>query len=922
MVSDLPSMDSLPVLLDPPDGLLLQPTTLYDRSGGSIIVRLKNPASEGSQYVYISKPGELTNGKALDYLVNATIATVEPTYWSSSDLFISNLFERDKNQIAKRLVTDILISQEPSGMREMLRERLLASQVIDKFGREKVLEWYLNSAKYGNLIYGVDAAARAYFGKPASELNLAEAAFIVAIGETPEVDPWTTTQVVLDQQSQIIQSMLSLGLISADDAYQAGNEELTIQPKVEVENPAPAFVDLVVNQLNGQLPIEHLERGGINIITTLDYDLQMQASCATEAHLNTLAGVQINNINLDRGECEAARLLPTLWFDNQDFSDGFDAEVVIIDPSTGQILAMVGELPSGLNTAQQTIHQSGTILTPFTYLTAFTRGMSPATMLWDVPGTLESQLYPGDLNGKEMGEDTGRVYHGPLRLRTGFANDYIGPAIQVMNSVGLDIVWQTATQFGISSLNKPNGGSYSGMDFFETDLSLLEITQAYGVFANQGALAGQYLFSPGNTNNSNRMNSVSVLSVNDSAGGELVDWSIPQIKPIVSPQLSYLVTHVMSDESSRWASLGHPNPLEIGKPAGVKVGQTNNKGDAWTVGYIPQMAVGIWMGYPDRKSGEVSVDAAAALWHAIIQYASRDLPLEDWQVPQGISFIDVCVPSGKLPTGLCPTVVTEVFLNGSEPTQADNLYKSFQVNRETGRLATVLTPPELVEERVYLDIPPQAEEWAQSAGLPIPPDTYDAVYSPSPANPNVQINEPEMFAYVSGVVPIKGSAYGDDFSYYRLQVGQGLNPQEWFLVGEDITTPVVGGLLGEWDTKGLSGLYAVQLFVVFEDQLVERDLIQVTIDDQPPDILILNPDNNQNYSFADNRLIILNVEADDNMVLDRVEFYIDDLMEMVLYQAPFIITWNSKLGDHEFRVVAFDLAGNINEAQVDFTIGR
>jgi hypothetical protein len=216
------------------------------------------------------------------------------------------------------------------------------------------------------------------------------------------------------------------------------------------------------------------------------------------------------------------------------------------------------------------------------------------------------------------------------------------------------------------------------------------------------------------------------------------------------------------------------------------------------------------------------------LWNALMQLASQGQPRDGWPIPPGVAVMDVCDPSGQLPTADCPNIVSEVFLNGSEPTQADTLYRSYQVNRETGFLTTVFTPPQFVEERVYLIVPPEAQAWAESAGLPLPPDSYDAIQPPR-VNPVVSITAPALFADVKGKVKIIGTASGTDFAYYRVQVGKGLNPTAWIQVGADMQTPVESGLLAEWDTSGLDGLYAVQLVVVYADQRVETAVIQVTI---------------------------------------------------------------------------------------------
>jgi membrane carboxypeptidase/penicillin-binding protein PbpC len=323
----------------------------------------------------------------------------------------------------------------------------------------------------------------------------------------------------------------------------------------------------------------------------------------------------------------------------------------------------------------------------------------------------------------------------------------------------------------------------------------------------------------------------------------MLDWSAPQARTVVTPAMAYLMTHALSDEPARWATWGRQNPLEIGMPAGVKVGQTFEGSDAWVIGYTPAHVVVTWTGVrtplsqvddllssPYLLGGPRGVTPRfpAALWNALMQKVSEGRPIEGWSQPQGVSVMTVCDPSGLLPTRECPNLVTEVFLNGSEPTQADTLFREFAINRETGLLATVFTPPELIENRVYMIVPEDARAWAQSEGLPIPPSAYDAI-QPPPFNPNVNIASPQLFADVNGVVRIIGTAAGDDFLYYRVQVGRGLNPQEWIQLGSDGTTPVENGILAEWDTEGLSGLYAVQLVVVREEQLAETAVIQVTV---------------------------------------------------------------------------------------------
>jgi hypothetical protein len=286
-----------------------------------------------------------------------------------------------------------------------------------------------------------------------------------------------------------------------------------------------------------------------------------------------------------------------------------------------------------------------------------------------------------------------------------------------------------------------------------------------------------------------------------------------------------------------------------------------------------------------------------------MQYASQDSSPEGWPVPAGINIISVCDPSGLIPSADCPNVVDEVFMAGNEPTQTDTLYQRLQINRETGQLATVHTQSELIEERVYLIVPPEAIEWARHAGLPIPPDSYDVITNDLSTTPNAEISSPEMFAYVRDTVPVTGTAIGDEFNFYRLQVGPGLNPRKWLQIGDEISTPVT----------------AIQLLVVDKEQHVETRTIQVTVDNQPPEVEIIYP--SESLEFIDQEdSITIQVNIIENIAIDSVDFYINNKAIHTLRQPPFSIPWQAKPGKHTLRVVAIDRAGNEGRTTIEFTV--
>ncbi|MCK4693267.1 MAG: hypothetical protein KAT23_06530, partial [Anaerolineales bacterium] len=291
-------------------------------------------------------------------------------------------------------------------------------------------------------------------------------------------------------------------------------------------------------------------------------------------------------------------------------------------------------------------------------------------------------------------------------------------------------------------------------------------------------------------------------------------------------------------------------------------------------------------------------------------------PQEGWVTPPGISTMEVCDPSGLLPTLYCPNVVREVFVHGTEPTHYDNLYRPFLINMETDKLATLSTPLDLIEEMVYLIPPPEAVEWARQAGIEQPPQEYDTLYEESVFDPQVNINSPIPFDILRGEVVVRGDARSEEFRYYRLQYGQGLNPVRWIQIGEDETTPVTQGLLGRWDTEGLSGLYTLQLVVVKTDGRIATAVIHVTTDNQPPRIQLLSPEPGDEFTWPDDREVVVEVEVSDEISLAKVIFYLDNRPIDTVTSPPYSTRWSvGQAGEHEVYARAYDTAGNMAESE-------
>ncbi|UCD41267.1 MAG: penicillin-binding protein, partial [Chloroflexota bacterium] len=255
------------------------------------------------------------------------------------------------------------MSDHPPSLQRSINEMILAAQINASFGREKVIEWYLNSTNFGNYAYGADAAARVYFGKSATKLSLAESAMLAAVAESPSLNPIDAPTAAHERKEGVLELMFEQGLISPNDLGEALEEEIKIQPlKGFSFDLSPYFTELVVDQADEFIRTDQIFRGGIDITTTLDYELQNQIECTINAHSDRITDA---TDDLDLEDCEMARLLPNAKIDSGEENVVFDSSVVVTDPNSGQILSIAGDDGTG--------HPPGSILTPFIYLTSFSR---------------------------------------------------------------------------------------------------------------------------------------------------------------------------------------------------------------------------------------------------------------------------------------------------------------------------------------------------------------------------------------------------------------------------------------------------------------------------------------------------------------------------------------------------------------------
>ena len=903
--ADLPGVSSLPSLFGPPGQEVHRPARLYDRSGQVLLFDLVHPLAAERRWQPL---GVLPAG-----VVDATLAALDPTFWTNRG-YPDGMIERSllavltgasvangAPTLTERLVDQTLTTpadlHRPPAARAF-RAALLAGDVAARFSKEQVLEWFLNSADFGQLAFGIDAAALVYFGKHADGLTLPEAALLASLPAHPETNPIDEPKMAEANRQDVLGEMERLGLLTAAEFGVASRGTVTVRSE-EARRALDGlgFVVHAWNELKARLGQGLALQGALTVVTTLDTDLQLQTDCLVRTQLVRLAGGDPAAVEAaaDGSTCVAAGLLPLLRPGDTGRAHGVDrAAAVILDAGTGEILALSGPAEEA--------RPAGTTLEPFTYLTAFAKGYTPATMVIDAPTDATA---------------TGGTFHGPVRMRVALANSYAAAADRVLALAGVENVARTAVPMGWLSLDPSDAEALARLSSGEVRVALTELSYTFTAIANRGRLAGALAAGP-----AEGLSPILVKSVLGPDGSVLYGVR-PDTQAVLSPPLAYLMENILSDEASRWPTYGQGSPLELGRPAGVQVGVTAENTDNWTIGFTPSRVVGVRVGSSNGSpmQGIEALNGAAPIWQALLRYATRDLPAEAWEAPAGVSAVEVCDPSGYLPTPYCPNVVREVFLAGTEPTHADALYQPYEVNRETGKLATLFTPPELIEERVFFVPPPEAEGWARQAGIEPPPTDYDTYAAPL-SNPQVMVTAPEPFTLARGSVTVRGNAEGDEFAVYRVRYGVGLNPRAWVQVGEDGTQPTHGEVLGRWDTVGLDGLYTLQLMVVRQDGTIETASVPVAVDNQPPEIHLVLPA--LGAVFLAPEAALIQAEVSDASGVVRVDFFVDGERVGSATAEPWSLRWPlGSAGEHSVSARVTDRAGNSSESEaVDFAVER
>lgn len=888
---------------------------IYDRTGQHLLYESIDPRPFRGDRTYMPL------SEMSPWLVKATIGLEDRSFYENPGVnfrglaraFISNLQGegvQGGSSITVQLVKNVLIPPEERVQRSYTRkikETLMALEVTRRYPKDQILEWYLNYNFYGNAAYGVEAAAQVYFDKSARDVTLAEAAMLAALPQYPGLNPFQAPEDAYRRQRKVLDAMAEAGYITKAEAEEAKAypdwKPLAVRESIAERftyMDAPHFALYVLDELQNRYNTTedpyYIWRNGLQVYTTLDLDLQKKAEDVARAQVDKVR--EKNNVH--------------------------NASVVVTRPSTGEVLAMVGSLDyndpdiDGQVNVAISNRQPGSSFKLFTYLTALQEGYTPATMILDVP-----TVFP-DAEAPYAPENYDRKFHGPQSMREALARSYNIPAVWMLSKVGVKNVIDTAHKMGITTLRDDYYGL--ALTLGGGEVKLLDMVYAFGTLGNNGVMAGQPVPEDRQTEGFRQLDPVKILQVRDKAGKIIYEYNQPSLEQAVEPQVAYVMTNILSDAASRWAAFGRPNDLEIpDRQVAAKTGTTNNWRDNWTVGYTPQIAVGVWAGNTDNTPMEKisGLTGAAPIFNAVMQYALRDLPKVTFPAPPGIERETVCYPSGLLPTADCQQKRTEIFIAGTKPTTYDTVWRAFDVNRETGKLATPYTPPELVERRVYETLPGEAADWVVESGLAQPPSEYDTAYGPGPIDEEVAITSPSPYSYTHSLVQVFGNARAGDFRNYRVEFGEGLNPGAWTQIGPEHGEQKQQDVLEFWDTTGLDGLYTLRLSVTEGSGNVRTAAVQVTVDNAPPAIAVEHPREGKVYVMEDDEWISITADARDNWSMDRVDFYLDGNKVASSTVAPYNGKWtivmrNPKANEtdpeyteeHEIYVEAFDSAGN------------
>ncbi|MFC1756807.1 transglycosylase domain-containing protein [Patescibacteria group bacterium] len=640
---------------------IIQSTKIYDRTGQKLLYDIHGNI----------KRTVIPYSEIPLHIKNATVAIEDSNFYQHKGIsfvgiiraFLTNLIEgRIKGQggstITQQLVKNTFLTPEKTFTRK-IKEIIIAIKLERMFTKEKILTLYLNEIPYGGSNYGIEAASVSFFGKKTKDLTLAESAYLAAIPQrTTYYSPYGIHKDKLEERKDTVLSrMIDLGFIEKEEYENAKNEKVVFLNQDAYGIKAPHFVMFIKNYLEENYGKDLIEHGGLKVTTSLDLELQEEAE----------------NVVLEYTK------------ENKEKYNAKNAGMVGIDPKTGQILVMVGsrnyfdEEYDGNFNITLAKRQPGSAFKPFVYATAFKKGYTPETVVFDLktefavacnPEESLSPTYDQTKREDDVCYHPGNydnIFRGPVTLRNALAQSINIPAVKTLYLSGLVDSLTTAQDLGITTLTDPLRYGLT-LVLGGGEVTLLDITVAYSVFANNGI----------------KNNVTGILKIEDNKGNVIEEFN-HQPTQILDIKIASMVNDILSDNDARTPAFGQYSWLYFpNREVAAKTGTTNDYRDAWIIGYTPNFALGAWAGNNDNTPMEKRVAGfiVAPMWNAFFQKVFEKIPKED--------FIKI---DENIPEDIKPVL--------NEHWQGGNTYL---IDKTNGRQATELTPPENIERKTLIEI--------------------------------------------------------------------------------------------------------------------------------------------------------------------------------------------------------------------------
>jgi len=627
--------------------IITESTKIYDKTGK--ILLYDNHNSIRRTVVDLNKINPL--------IPNAIIATEDAEFYKHHGVRVKSIIRASFSTIFKgetqggstltqQIVKNTLLTREKTISRK-IKEIIIAIRLEQKLTKDQILEIYLNEAPYSGNVYGVEEASQVYFKKHALDVSLAEAAYLAAIPQSPVYyDPNGKHRDELDvRQRYVLSRMETLGYITKEQQNEALNEKVFFVPKAQTAVKAPHFVFFIRDYLIKKYGEDRVNKEGLHVISTLDYDLQVFAE--------------------EEAKKEAER--------NERDYNGKNIALVALDPKTGHILSMVGsrdffdkEIDGQFNVATAA-RQPGSSFKPFVYATAFKKGYRPETVLFDTFTEFNTNCSP-DGKGRECysPENFDSKFKGPMQLKNALAESRNIPSVKLLYLAGISDSIATARSMGITTLGNPKDYGLS-LVLGAGEVKLLDMVSAYGVFANNGI----------------KKSPTGILKIEDKKGEILEEYKENAGEQILPDYVTSNISKILSNEDLRSPTFGRGSSLHVpGYSVAVKTGTTNSNRDAWIVGYSPRIVVGAWAGNnentPMKKGG---AQLAGPLFNKVITKYLQTAGNEE--------FLDIPMPE----TG-GPAVLRGLWQGG----------ESFYIDSITGGKITDFTPQSARVEKVITNV--------------------------------------------------------------------------------------------------------------------------------------------------------------------------------------------------------------------------